>query len=127
MKQRCYNPKANKYYLYGGRGIKVCNEWLKNYVAFYEWAISNGYRSDLTLDRIDRNGDYSPDNCRWVTYQQQSRNTAQNRLITFRGRTQTLKDWADELGFKYTTLSARLRVYGWSVEKALTTPVKKGA
>jgi hypothetical protein len=125
MKQRCYNPKASKYYLYGGRGIKVCSEWLNNYLVFYKWAISNGYKNNLTLDRIDSNGDYCPENCRWATYGQQARNTAQNHLITFRGKTQTLHEWASELGIKSRTLHSRLQDYGWSIEKAFTTPVEK--
>jgi hypothetical protein len=125
MKQRCYNSKAGKYHIYGGKGIKVCDEWLNDYLIFHKWAIANGYKNNLTLDRINNNGDYCPENCRWATYKQQARNTAQNRLITFHGKTKTLQDWANELGFKYKTLSSRLLDYGWSIEKAFTTPIGK--
>lgn len=122
MKQRCYNPKACKYNSYGGRGIKVCEEWMK-YEAFHKWSMNNGYRDDLTLDRIDNNGDYCPENCRWVTRKQQARNTAQNHFITYQDKTKTLREWADEFGINYTTLSSRLLDYGWSIEKAFTIPI----
>lgn len=74
MKQRCYNPKKDRYKDYGGRGIKVCDEWRNSSHAFYDWALANGYREDLSLDRIDNDGDYCPENCRWATIQQQAQN-----------------------------------------------------
>jgi len=82
MKSRCYNPKATKYINYGGRGIKICDEWLdeeKGIENFYNWSIENGYSDDLSIDRIDNDGDYEPDNCRWVTYKEQNLNKRNNR------------------------------------------------
>jgi len=74
MKDRCYREGNSKYYLYGGRGIRVCDEWKNDFVPFYEWAMSNGYKDDLTLDRIDSDGNYEPSNCRWATVTEQNRN-----------------------------------------------------
>lgn len=126
MRNRCTNPKATNYKNYGGRGIKVCKEW-DSYPTFREWAVSNGYDENskdwnCTLDRIDVNGDYCPENCRWATMKEQGNNRRTNRLITFGGRTQTMQQWADELGVRKTLIYKRLKC-GWSVEKALTTPV----
>lgn len=124
MKQRCSDPH-NKYYKnYGGRGISVCDEWRNSYVVFRDWALSNGYDPKAeygrcTIDRIDNNGDYCPENCRIVSMKEQSRNTRRNRLIEFRGETKTLAAWDETTGIKRSTIAARLKS-GWSVEEALT-------
>lgn len=80
MKDRCYRKGNSKYYLYGGRGIRVCDEWLNDFMVFYNWSMSNGYRDDLTLDRIDSDGNYEPSNCRWATYDEQNKNRKQRKL-----------------------------------------------
>ena len=90
MKERCRNPKNNNYHNYGGRGITVCEEWKNSFQSFYDWAMSNGYSDNLTLDRIDVNGNYCPNNCRWSTKKFQANNTRRNIYITYNKKTQTL-------------------------------------
>lgn len=129
MKDRCYNPKSKCYKNYGGRVITLCKEWMireKNgkgnisigYENFRKWALQNGYSDNLTIDRIDVNKGYSPDNCRWVTMKEQQNNRRNNRLITYNGKTQTMKQWAEELGISYEILESRLNKRHWTVEKA---------
>ena len=120
MRKRCYNPNSNCYKNYGGRGIKVCNEWLgkdgqKN---FYKWAIDNGYRKGMSIDRIDNNGDYTPQNCRWATPKTQAYNRSTNSYVTIHGKTQTVSEWADEIGISRGAMQNRLR-YGWSEDRLL--------
>lgn len=121
MRQRCLNSKNKSYHRYGGRGISVCKEW-DDYAAFHLWAMANGYHNDLTIERINNNGNYEPDNCKWATHKEQGQNSSRNRLITFCGNTRTLGQWADLIGMHHDALRERLD-NGWSVEKALTTPV----
>lgn len=122
MKSRCYNPNRKKYPIYGGRGIKICDEWLgeDGFMNFYNWSISNGYDDTLSIDRIDVNGNYEPSNCRWATTKKQGNNTTTNRYITFNGKTKTLAEWSDETGISYSALKHRID-RGWEIEKALTT------
>lgn len=124
MKSRCYTKSCREYSLYGGRGITICNEWLDDFTNFHNWAMENGYRDDLTIDRIDVNGNYEPSNCRWATWKMQQNNRRNNKFITYKGITMTLSQWSDEIGIAQDTLGARL-LNGWSVEKALTTPLLK--
>lgn len=122
MLKRCYYDNATGYEHYGEKGIRVCDEWFE-FEKFREWANTNGYADDLTIDRIDNDKNYTPDNCRWVDMGAQLRNTSRNRFITFRNETHCMKEWAEKLGMNYSTLRQRLGVYGWSVERALTTPI----
>lgn len=125
MKNRCYCKSNIKYKNYGGRGIKVCDSWLCDFQSFYSWSISNGYSDNLTIDRIDTNGDYTPDNCRWITAKAQNYNKRNNRKYEHNGINKTVTEWAAELGGKYgDSISSRIDS-GWDVSKALTTPIAK--
>lgn len=128
MKYRCSNPNSPGYHNYGGRGIKVCSEWLgeNGFENFYNWSINNGYDDKLTLDRIDVNGDYEPSNCRWVDWETQYNNTTKSVKLTYNGRTMTATQWARELGVDRHTIYDRIR-NGWSVERIVTTGKSKGS
>ena len=119
MKQRCLNPKSKNYSNYGGRGIKLCKEWEK-FENFYIWAIKNGYKDNLSIDRINVNGNYEPSNCRWVTSKQQQLNKRNTPHITFNHHTHTLLEWSVITGINISTLRKRIFNYGWSIEDALT-------
>lgn len=123
MKTRCYNEGSLRFRDYGGRGITMCDEWLYNFKAFYEWAISNGYREDLTIDRIDNDGNYEPSNCRWVGWTEQQNNRRNNHVISLLGETHTMKEWSVIVGIPYHTLARRINASGWSIERALTERV----
>lgn len=123
IKQRCNNPNNKRYKDYGGRGITICNEWNNDFYSFRDWAISNGYEENLTIDRIDNNKGYSPDNCRWVTNKQQANNKRTNRYITIDGITKTMKQWADEYNIDYHTVQNRI-FHGWDEIEAIITPLK---
>ena len=108
MIQRCTNPNADHYYLYGARGITVCKEWSDDFYTFYNWAIEHGYQDDLSIDRIDNNKGYCPENCRWITLQQQANNRRCNHYITFNGVTKTLSQWSRLLNVNIGTLHYRV-------------------
>ena len=120
MKARCYNKNRKSYKDYGGRGIKVCDEWLNDFEAFRNWAFKNGYSNDLSIDRIDNDGDYEPDNCRWVNRKQQNRNKRTNRIIEIDGKKQTLTDWCNEVGIGRHTVLDRINK-GWNEKDAVLT------
>lgn len=120
MRQRCSNENNNRYKNYGGRGITVCDDWKDNFQAFYEWAIKNGYRENLTLDRKNPNKNYEPNNCRWITQKEQQNNKTNNRFLEYKGEKHTLGEWSEITGIKLATIWARLD-RGWSIEKTLTT------
>lgn len=107
---------------YGGRGITICDEWLgkDGFKHFYDWAMSHGYADNLSIDRIDVNGNYCPENCRWLNNKRQCNNKRNNRLISFNGETHTAMEWSEITGINYGTLKNRLDKYGWTVERALT-------
>ena len=125
MITRTENQNAERYSIYGGRGISICDEWRNDFQSFYDWAIQNGYKEGLTIDRIDVNGNYEPDNCRWITPYEQARNLRKNVWITYNRKTMILKDWAKEIGINYNTLWCRIVKSGWTVEKAFETPIDK--
>lgn len=122
MKQRCMNPNQPDYPRWGGRGITVCESWLKSFDNFKEWAIENGYTDTLTIDRIDNDGNYCPENCRWATLEDQANNRRNSKLIEFNGEIHSETQWSRLLGGNRNLVHARLKK-GWSIEKALTTPV----
>lgn len=113
MRQRCNNPHNQAYKNYGGRGISICDEW-DDFAVFREWALANGYdenasRGECTLDRIDANGNYCPENCRWVGMREQTNNRRKTVFITYNGKTLPLTKWADETGIRYSALWERYK------------------
>ena len=124
MKQRCYDANCPNYENYGGRGIKVCERWEESFYNFYD-DMGERPSNKHQLDRIDNDGDYTPENCRWVVQKLQANNKRNNRLLTVDGITKTLANWSDELGINRTTIQQRLDACGWSEEKALTVSVRK--
>lgn len=130
IKDRCYRKSDKNYPSYGARGIKMCQEWQENFQSFYEWAMSSGYdelseRGECTIDRINNDGNYEPSNCRWANSTVQQRNKRNNHYITYKGETHPVTEWAEILGIGKGTLESRINDYGWPIEKALSTPVRK--
>lgn len=122
MRERCYYPKNNRFYRYGARGIKVCDRWH----SFSNFRDDNEplYRQGLTIDRENNDMDYSPSNCRWITHKEQASNKSNLRYITFNGVTLTLNQWSERTGINVSTLKARIDRHAWSVERALTAPLR---
>lgn len=107
MKARCYNKSDARYADWGGRGITVCDQWKNSFEAFYEWAMVSGYQEELSIDRIDNNGNYCPENCRWVTQKEQSRNRRSNINITIGNSTRTLIEWCEIFQVDYANVNAK--------------------
>lgn len=103
----------------------MCDEWFNDIKSFKKWAYENGYQSNLTIDRIDNNGDYKPSNCRWVTYKEQNRNYSKNVVFEYNGDKKPLVDWAEQFKVKYATLYKRLVIKKWNIKEALNKPVKR--
>lgn len=124
MRTRCYNVRNKTYQWYGKRGIKICDEWRDNFQAFYDWAIENGYKQNLSIDRINNDGDYCPENCRWTTTKAQMRNTSKTvNFTTSDGVTKCLSDWAKFLGITNSAFLKRVDRYG--VDIAVTMESKR--
>ena len=124
MKARCYTPSYTRFENWGGRGIKVCDEW-HDFKNFRDWALSNGYNDALSIDRIDNDGDYEPSNCKWSTNKEQTRNARGKRFITIDGETHCLSEWCEIYNIPYHNVERRINECGWDIKKALTTPIKK--
>lgn len=122
IKKRCLNVNNERYHQYGGRGIKICEEWLASFDNFAEWALNNGYSEELTIERIDVNGDYCPENCKWVTLQEQSRNKRDTKWVDYKGEHIQLIKLCEREKVCYDTVHDRIYKRGWSVEKAINEP-----
>lgn len=130
MRQRCNNPNNISYKWYGAKGIKVCEEWEHDYLAFKKWAIESGYDENLprgaqTIERLDTNKDYSPKNCTWKTIREQQRNKGNTRLFEYNGEAHTVVEWSEILGIDYIVLHARIFSYGWDIKDAIEIPLNK--
>lgn len=123
IKKRCLNKNNKDYKNYGGRGIKICEEWLNKengFINFYNWAIENGYKEGLSIDRINNNGNYEPKNCRWITNKEQQRNTRNNVFLNYKGETHCLVEWSEILGISKTCIKGRY-FRNLPIEKILST------
>lgn len=127
IKDRCLNPKNTAYKNYGGRGIKICDEWLgeEGPENFINWALSNGYDDTLTIERKDVDGNYCPENCCWIPLGEQALNTRNNVYLEYNGESKPISQWAKEYGINYQVFHNRVRNLGWSMEKALNEPVRR--
>lgn len=125
MKKRCLNPNCRRYKDYGGRGIKVCEEWLSGFDNFADWAKQNGYIDGLTIERKNVDGNYEPRNCEWITLEQQARNKRETIRVVYCEEEKPLISWCEELGLSYDTMHDRIMRRKWTVEKAFETPSQR--
>ena len=121
---RCYREKDISYKNYGNKGIIVCDEWKNDFMSFYNWSMANGYANDLTIDRIDVNGNYEPSNCRWVNMAVQQNNRSNNRILEYKGQKKTITEWAKYCGLSYRNLYYRLN-NGYTIEEAIEKPKRR--
>lgn len=126
MKSRCFLSTFSRYKYYGGRGISICKEWIgdNGFSNFYNWALNNGYANDLTIDRLDVDKDYSPENCRWVDMTVQNNNTRRNHYCTYNGETKSISQWAKIYNIHRCVLNNRIR-RGWDFEEAVSNPTHR--
>lgn len=124
MHNRCYNPNHDRYKWYGGKGIRICDEW-HDFINFRRWALDNGYTNELTIDRIDANRNYCPENCQWVDMKVQVNNRSNNRVIWYKGRQYTATKLAEAHGMSPHTIFNRLKP-GWNVDQIIDTPESRG-
>lgn len=124
MKARCYDTNDKRYEDWGGRGIKICDKWLKDREEFVNWSLNNGYEIGLTIDRIDNDGNYCPENCRWVSISENNQNRRSSKYFTINGITKNLQQWCDEYDISRSMVNKRLSM-GWNIEKALKTPKRE--
>lgn len=124
MKDRCYYEGNVGHEYYGGKGIKMCDEWKDSFENFYNWAINNGYKKGLVIDRKFNDKDYCPENCRFITYLQSARNMTSNRNIEMNGVTHCVTEWCELYGIDRYIVSDRINKLGWDLEKALTTKIQ---
>lgn len=122
MISRCYKDYSSNYDRYGGRGITICQEWLDDFMNFYNWAMENGYSDDLSIDRIDSNGNYEPNNCRWVNAKKQANNTRSTIFLTYKGETKSASEWSEITGINRNAITRRKR-NGWTDEECLTIKI----
>lgn len=122
MKNRCLNKKNNRFSVYGGRGIKICDEWLDDFNSFKKWSLDNGYDDTLTIDRIDVDGNYEPSNCRWATMKEQQNNRSNTIFITYKGETKSVMEWHEITGINHKTLIYRYHK-GMSPEEIIESPM----
>lgn len=123
MKRRCLTPSCKAYKNYGGRGIKICKKWESSFESFMAWALSNGYSDELTIERIDVNGDYCPENCKWIPANEQQKNRTSCLFIHYNGKNQNLFDWCKEMNLSYKLIHNRIHKLGWTFERAISEPV----
>lgn len=122
MKDRCFRENDSAYKWYGGRGITICQEWIDDFMNFYNWSMENGYKENLTIDRINVNGNYEPDNCRWVTMKTQQNNRRDTKFLTYNGETKSVTEWCEITGMKRNTLLNRIRI-GYTAEECFEVPL----
>lgn len=123
IKSRCLDKNCKAFSKYGGRGISICDEWL-NFETFKKWAANNGYEDNLTIDRINVNGNYEPSNCRWATQKEQANNRRNSTYITFNGETHTLSEWETITGISQKVIYSRINKLHWTIEDSLTKPIR---
>lgn len=124
MVNRCTNPRNPAYKDYGGRGITVCDDW-RNFITFHKWAMENGYTDEFQIDRIDNDSGYCPENCRWTDRITQANNKRQNVMMEINGEIDTMANIARRYGIDYKVLHNRVRMHGWSLERAISQPIRK--